>query len=304
MGAVEEIATAPRRPAGGGFLRGPRTTLRELLRRPAGVIGLLVVGLLIVLAIAPGLVAPYEPDQQVLVDRLQGPSAEHLLGTDKLGRDILSRLIHGVGIALVVALPAVLSALAIGLLIGVTAAWRGGLLDSILVIVLDALQAFPAVILALALLALLGPSLRNVIIVIAIAFIPGYARVARALVFSMKGNQWVEAERALGASPLRIVLSHILPNILPSLFILMAMDIPSAIVIEAGLSFLGLGVQPPTPSWGVILADGFESVMQSPWAIVFASIVLMISTLGFTLLGETVRDIVDPRLAGIQRRRI
>jgi len=140
--------------------------------------------------------------------------------------------------------------------------------------------------------------------VIAIAFIPGYARVARALVFSMKGNQWVEAERALGASPLRIVVSHILPNILPSLFILMAMDIPSAIVVEAGLSFLGLGVQPPTPSWGVILADGFESVMQSPWAIVFASIVLMISTLGFTLLGETVRDIVDPRLAGVQRRRI
>lgn len=228
---------------------------------------------------------------------------DHLLGTDRLGRDTLSRLIYGVGIALIVALPAVLSALVIGLLLGIVAAWRGGLIDAVLVIVMDVLQAFPAVILALALLALLGPSLRNVIIVISIAFIPNYARVSRALVFSAKANQWVEAERALGASTLRIVFTHILPNILPPLLILMAMDIPSAIVIEAGLSFLGLGVQPPTPSWGAILSDGFQNIMQSPWGVVFASIILMITTLGFTMLGETLRDIVDPRLSGLTRRR-
>jgi peptide/nickel transport system permease protein len=228
---------------------------------------------------------------------------DHLLGTDRLGRDTLSRLIYGVGIALIVALPAVLSALVIGLLLGIVAAWRGGLIDALLVIVMDVLQAFPAVILALALLALLGPSLRNVIIVISIAFIPNYARVSRALVFSAKANQWVEAERALGASTVRIVFTHILPNILPPLLILMAMDIPSAIVIEAGLSFLGLGVQPPTPSWGAILADGFQNIMQSPWGVVFASIILMITTLGFTMLGETLRDIVDPRLSGLTRRR-
>lgn len=228
---------------------------------------------------------------------------DHLLGTDRLGRDTLSRLIYGVGIALIVALPAVLSALVIGLLLGIVAAWRGGLIDALLVIVMDVLQAFPAVILALALLALLGPSLRNVIIVISIAFIPNYARVSRALVFSAKANQWVEAERALGASTLRIVFTHILPNILPPLLILMAMDIPSAIVIEAGLSFLGLGVQPPTPSWGAILSDGFQNIMQSPWGVVFASIILMITTLGFTMLGETLRDIVDPRLSGLTRRR-
>ena len=196
-----------------------------------------------------------------------------------------------------------LSALVIGLLLGIVAAWRGGLIDAVLVIVMDVLQAFPAVILALALLALLGPSLRNVIIVISIAFIPNYARVSRALVFSAKANQWVEAERALGASTLRIVFTHILPNILPPLLILMAMDIPSAIVIEAGLSFLGLGVQPPTPSWGAILSDGFQNIMQSPWGVVFASIILMITTLGFTMLGETLRDIVDPRLSGLTRRR-
>lgn len=299
------IATPPR-PASStrqSRLHGVTTTLQQLIRRPAGLIGLIIVAGLIILAVVPGVFAPYEPDAQTISDRLQGPSMEHLLGTDRLGRDTLSRLIYGVGIALIVALPAVLSALVIGLLLGIVAAWRGGLIDAVLVIVMDVLQAFPAVILALALLALLGPSLRNVIIVVSIAFIPNYARVSRALVFSAKANQWVEAERALGASTLRIVFTHILPNIMPPLFILMAMDIPSAIVIEAGLSFLGLGVQPPTPSWGVILSDGFQSIMQSPWAVVFASIILMITTLGFTMLGETLRDIVDPRLSGLTRRR-
>ena len=297
------IATPTRTSARQSRLHGVSATLQQLIHRPAGLIGLIIVVALIILAVVPGVFAPYEPDAQTISDRLQGPSMEHWLGTDRLGRDTLSRLIYGVGIALVVALPAVLSALVIGLLLGIVAAWRGGLIDAVLVIVMDVLQAFPAVILALALLALLGPSLRNVIIVISIAFIPNYARVSRALVFSAKANQWVEAERALGASTLRIVFTHILPNIMPPLFILMAMDIPSAIVIEAGLSFLGLGVQPPTPSWGVILSDGFQSIMQSPWAVVFASIILMITTLGFTMLGETLRDIVDPRLSGLTRRR-
>ena len=297
------IATPTRTSARQSRLHGVSATLQQLIHRPAGLIGLIIVVALIILAVVPGVFAPYEPDAPTISDRLQGPSMEHWLGTDRLGRDTLSRLIYGVGIALVVALPAVLSALVIGLLLGIVAAWRGGLIDAVLVIVMDVLQAFPAVILALALLALLGPSLRNVIIVISIAFIPNYARVSRALVFSAKANQWVEAERALGASTLRIVFTHILPNIMPPLFILMAMDIPSAIVIEAGLSFLGLGVQPPTPSWGVILSDGFQSIMQSPWAVVFASIILMITTLGFTMLGETLRDIVDPRLSGLTRRR-
>ena len=297
------IATPTRTSTRQNRLHGLSATLQQLIHRPAGLIGLIIVVGLIILAVLPGIFAPYEPDAQTISDRLQGPSMDHLLGTDRLGRDTLSRLIYGVGIALVVALPAVLSALVIGLLLGIVAAWRGGLIDAVLVIVMDVLQAFPAVILALALLALLGPSLRNVIIVISIAFIPNYARVSRALVFSAKANQWVEAERALGASTLRIVFTHILPNIMPPLFILMAMDIPSAIVIEAGLSFLGLGVQPPTPSWGVILSDGFQSIMQSPWAVVFASIILMITTLGFTMLGETLRDIVDPRLSGLTRRR-
>ena len=168
---------------------------------------------------------------------------------------------------------------------------------------MDTVQAFPAVILALALLAVLGPSLRNVIIVIGVSFAPGYARVARALVLSSKQDHYVEAERALGAGTRRIVGVHILPNIVAPLFILLAMDMPGAITVEAGLSFLGVGVQPPTPSWGVILADGFDRVRDTPWPVIGAGGFLMITTLGFTMLGETLRDVVDPRLSGVRRWR-
>jgi peptide/nickel transport system permease protein len=195
----------------------------------------------------------------------------------------------------------VTAALLAGLVLGVIAGYAGGIIDSVMIVIMDTLQAFPAVILALALLALLGPSLRNVIIVIAVAFTPNYARVSRAMVLAAKENQWVEAERSLGANVSRIVTVHILPNIIAPLVILMAMDIPSAIATEAGLSFLGLGVQPPTPSWGVILSEGFENVVLSPWGIISASAALMIATLGFTMLGEALRDVADPKLGRTRR---
>jgi peptide/nickel transport system permease protein len=152
-------------------------------------------------------------------------------------------------------------------------------------------------------ISVLGPSIRNLIIVIAVAFTPNYARVSRALVLAAKQNQWAEAERSIGARSWRIIVIHILPNIAPSLFVLMAMDIPSAITTEAGLSFLGLGVQPPTPSWGTELADGFSYILQSPWGVISASLALMIATVGFMLLGEALRDLVDPRLARLRRQR-
>jgi peptide/nickel transport system permease protein len=275
--------------------------LRGVARRPKGLAGLVIVCGLILIALFPSLFAPYSPDAQNIVDRLQGPSREHLLGTDELGRDLLSRVIFGARIALGVSIPAVSAALLVGLVLGVVAGYAGGLIDSVMIVIMDTLQAFPAVILALALLSLLGPSLRNVIIVIAVAFTPNYARVSRAMVLAAKENQWVEAERSLGANVGRIVTVHILPNIIAPLVILMAMDIPSAIATEAGLSFLGLGVQPPTPSWGVILSEGFENVVLSPWGIISASAALMIATLGFTMLGETLRDVADPKLARTRR---
>jgi peptide/nickel transport system permease protein len=283
------------------FLARRNRIAREIVRRPAGCFGLVVVvSLLVIVAFAP-LISPYGEATQNIAARLQNPSLSHPLGTDQLGRDILSRLFEGTRVALGVSVPSVLGALAIGLLLGMAAGYLGRHADNVLLVVMDTLQAFPAVIMALALLAVLGPSLRNVIIVIIVSFAPGYARVVRALVLTTKQNPYIEAERSLGASGLRITAIHILPNIVPPLFILLAMDIPSAITVEAGLSFLGVGVQPPTPSWGVILADGFGRVRDSPWPVLFAGLALMITTLGFTMLGETLRDIVDPRVARLSR---
>lgn len=272
--------------------------LREVARRPGGLFGLIVVVGLFVVVVAAPLVAPYSATQQDIANRLAGPSLHHLLGTDELGRDLLSRVIYGARIAMAVAVPAVLLAMAVGLVVGLIAGYFGGGTDQVAIVGMDAVQAFPAVILALALLAVLGPSLRNVVIVIAVALAPGYARVVRAMTLAAKQNQYVEAELSLGVSTTRLTAYHLLPNIAPPLFILMAMDMPSAIAIEAGLSFLGLGVPPPSPSWGALLADGFTYVLISPWAILAASLALIIVTVGFTMLGEALRDVLDPKLSG------
>jgi peptide/nickel transport system permease protein len=275
--------------------------LREVVRRPNGLLGLsIVVCLLVVVVFAP-LLAPYDPSAQAIPDRLQGPSLHHLLGTDELGRDLFSRLIYGTRIALGVAVPAVLGAMVCGFVLGLAAGYIGGWIDSALIVLMDTLQAFPAVVLALALLTVLGASLRNVIIVIVVSFAPSYGRVVRALVLSTKENPYIEAERALGASTLRIVGVHIVPNIVAPMFILLAMDIPSAITVEAGLSFLGVGVQPPTPSWGLILSEGFDRVRDTPWPVIGPGLALMITTLGFTMLGETLRDAFDPRVSRLGR---
>lgn len=290
-----ELASAP--PA----TQRSASTLRVVARRAGGRFGLCVILALATLALFAPLIAPFDPAAQDVASRLQGPSSTHLLGTDHLGRDLLSRLIHGVRIEFAVAVPAVLGALVLGLLLGLPAGYFGGWIDNVVVVVLDALHAFPTVVLALTLLALLGSSLPNVILVLAISLAPSFARVARASVFAVKHSPYVDAERILGASPARILILHILPNIVPPLFILVAMNLPTAIAVETGLSFLGLGVQPPTPSWGVIMADGFDRVRDAPWAVGWTSIALGVTTLGFTLLGEALRDVLDPRLSGASR---
>jgi peptide/nickel transport system permease protein len=273
----------------------------RLASSPAGLFGLVVVTGLLVLAVFAPQIAPYDPAHLDVVNRLQGPSADHLLGTDQLGRDLLSRLVFGVRVELRVAIPATIGALALGVLLGLVAGYLGGRVDNALIVVMDTIQAFPAVILALTILALLGPSLGNVAIVLGVALAPAFARVTRALVLAVKQNPYIEAERSLGAGTPRIVLVHVAPNILPPLLTLVAMTLPIAIAAEAGLSFLGLGVQPPTPSWGVILADGFTYVRDAPWAVVWTGLALMVTTLGFTFLGEALRDELDPRLAGALR---
>ncbi len=290
----------PVRPTRRGRARG---ALWSLLTAPGGTLGTVIVVGLIVLAVFGPELAPYSFSSIDVNATLQGPSLHHLLGTDQLGRDILSRLIYGTRIALEVAVPAVACALACGLVLGLLGGYLGGLVDNAVVLLTDTFQSFPAILLALVLLTVLGSSLRNLVIVIAVAFLPNYARTSRALVLSVKQNQYVLAERAIGASRLRIMARHITPNIVAPLFILLAMDIPSAITVEAGLSFLGLGVRPPNPSWGTILADGFSSIYQAPWAVLFASLALAIATIGFLTFGEALRDVLDPRLRGVSRWR-
>ena len=275
--------------------------LGDVLKRPLGALGFaIVLGFALVVIFTP-VIAPHSSDALDIPHKLEGPSSTYLLGTDHLGRDILSRLIYGSRIALGTALSAVGLALTLGLLLGLISGYGGSTIDNIILVILNSIQAFPAVILALAMLALLGPSLLNVILVIGFTWAPGYARVVRAQVLSVKENTYIEAERSLGASRKRIVLIHVLPNILAPLVILVAMDIPVVIAFEAGLSFLGLGAPPPTPSWGAILSEGFRFIRNSPWPITWAALTLMLTTLGFTLFGETLRDVLDPRFSGLWR---
>ena len=280
-----------------------RGAVGALLGTPGGTLGSIIVLGLIVLAVFGPQLAPYSFSSIDVNATLQGPSLHHLLGTDQLGRDILSRLIYGTRIELQVAVPAVACALFCGLVLGLLGGYLGGLVDNVVVLLTDTFQSFPAIVLALTLLVMLGSSLRNLVIVIAVAFLPNYARTSRALVLSVKQNQYILAERALGASRRRIMARHITPNIVAPLFILLAMDTPSAIAVEAGLSFLGLGVRPPNPSWGTVLADGFSSIYQAPWAVIFASLALAIATIGFLTFGEAMRDVLDPRLRGVSRWR-
>jgi len=258
--------------------------------------GLLVAVAVLLLLVPLGpVLAPYSASRQDIANRLQGPSMSHLLGTDELGRDLLSRLLSGVRVELGVAIPAVLMALVIGSVIGIAAGYVGGIVDDISVLAMDTLQSFPAVILALLLLSLLGPSLRNVIVVIAIAYAPTFGRVTRALVASTREREFVLAERSLGASHSRVILRHIWPNVTAPLVILVALNVPSAIAIEVGLSFLGLGVPPPTPSWGAMLDEGFKYMRSSPWGALSAMAAVMITTLTLASFGDSLRTISDPR---------
>ena len=270
----------------------------EVLSRPLGALGFIIVlGFVLTVIFAP-LLAPYGYADQDIPNRLQGPSRQYLLGTDHIGRDILSRLIYGSRIAFGVALPAMGIALTGGLVLGLFAGYLGGLADNVVLVLMDTFSSIPVLMLALTFLVMLGPSLLNLVIVIGLSWSPGYARIVRAQVLAAKQNVYVEAERSLGASSWRIAQRHILPNVLAPLLIMAAMDLPWVIVFEAGLSFLGMGVRPPTPSWGAILSDGYVKIRQSAWPVLWPGLALVLTTLGFTLLGEALREVLDPRLSG------
>ncbi|MBI1777103.1 MAG: ABC transporter permease [Proteobacteria bacterium] len=272
--------------------------LRRMCSMFSGVVGLAIVAVIIASALFAPWIATHAPDQLDILNRFALPSAEHWLGTDHLGRDLFSRLVHGSSVAMAVALTAIGLALTTGTVLGTLAGFLPPRSERFVLILFDIISSFPSLVLALAVVAVFGPSASMVILVVTVTLTPHFGRVARAQVLSLKNAPFLEAERIIGASRARIVVYHILPNILGSLIVLASMDIPVVISIEAGLSFLGLGVRPPLASWGVLIQDGYQFLSESWIPVVTASAALAVATLGFTLFGEALRDAVDPRLRG------
>lgn len=278
------------------FLQGASNTLKRLCREPLSLIGLILVSMVIFSAVFANLLMPYDPFALDVMNRLAPPSADHWLGTDQLGRDTFSRVLLGGQVAMKVALASIALALTFGLILGMLAGFGPRWLDNIILVLFDTVRSFPAIIFALAVVTLTGPSISIIILVVAITSTPIYGRVVRTQTQSLSQQEFVLAEQSMGAGLIRILGTHMLPNVIGPLLILASMDVPVVITIEAGLSFLGLGVQPPTPSWGSILNDGYSYISNSPWPIIAGGIPLILTTLGFTFLGESLRDLFDPKL--------
>ena len=268
----------------------------RLRNEPMGIFGLVLVLLVVLCAVFAPFLVTHDPNSLDIVNRLVGPSFDHWMGTDQLGRDVFSRVVMGSRIAVWVALVTVSLSLGIGLVLGMMAGYGPKWMDSGLLLLFDTLRSFPTIMFALALVTVFGPSLQTVIIVIVATTFPVYGRMVRTQTQALAGNEFIVAEEAMGAGMMRVLGVHILPNIVGPLFIVASMDIPVVITIEAGLSFLGVGVRPPTPSWGAILNDGYAYIRNTPWIIIFGGIPLIVTTLGFTFLGESMRDMFDPKL--------
>lgn len=270
--------------------------MRRLWRDPLGALGLILVALIVVMALGADVLAPYGPNLPNVKARLLPPSELHWIGTDQLGRDIFSRVLAGSRIALWVAAVSSFFSLLGGLVLGLLSGYGPRGLDSLLILLFDSIRAFPTVLFALAVVTVLGPSLATIIIIITIFNVPVYARIVRTQTLSLRATEFILAERSLGAGPVRVLVVHMLPNVIGPLLILVSMDVPVVITIEAGLSFLGLGVRPPTASWGSILNDGYSFIRNTPWMVIAGGVPLILATLGFTFLGEALRDAFDPRL--------
>ena len=283
-----------------------RTWMRSLLdvarRKPLGTAGAVVTLLLILSAVLAPLIAPFDPYDFNLTDqglplRQQAPNGEFLFGTDALGRDVLSRIIYGARVSLMVGFLSVALGTTVGTAIGLASGFWGGKVDQVLQRIVDTFMAFPGIVLALAVIAVLGQSLMNIILVIAIVIAPGTSRVIRGAVLAVKENIYVEAARSIGASDLRISIRHVLPNVFAPVIIIATAWVGNAIVIEAALSFLGMGTPPPTPTWGGMLAgEGQRNLENAPWLAIFPGLAISIVVLSFNMLGDALRDVLDPRL--------
>jgi peptide/nickel transport system permease protein len=279
----------------------PKTTpaWARLISNRSGLFGLLLVTIYLSVGLA-GLLGwtPYPPNETHPTTRLKAPSETFVLGTDLLGRDIASRLMVGAAYSLRVALLSVGIAATAGTMIGTISGYAGGLLDNVMMRVMDVFFALPAQLLALVIVSVAGPGLNTTVGAIAIVYTPIFARVARGPVLSVKEMEYISAARALGVSDTRIVLRHVLPNTLPPLIVQVSLALSWSLLTEAGLSFLGLGVQPPAPSWGVMLSESRGIAEMAPWLMLFPALAIMLGVLGFNLLGDGLRDVLDPRQRG------
>ncbi len=272
-----------------------RRALRRLLRRRGAVVGMVVIAAFALLALLAPLVSPYDPIATNWALVRKPASAAHWFGTDELGRDILTRVVFGARASLMAGLVSVSIALTVGVPVGMVAGYRGGFLDSLISRITDAMLACPFLILAIALAAFLGPSLSNAMIAIGVTATPIFVRLTRAQVMNVKVEDYVEAARAIGNPPWRIALFHILPNILPALLVQATLSIAAAIIAEAALSFLGLGQQPPAPSWGSMLNSAQRFLTSAPWMAIWPGLAIFLTVLSFNLVGDGLRDALDPR---------
>ncbi len=276
-----------------------RDFLRRLWHVRLAGVGLIIVGIVVLTALFAPLLAPYDPTQKNTRNLLKAPTFQHPLGTDELGRDTLSRVIYGARISLEVGVIAVGISLVIGVLLGLVAGYTGGATDAIIMRIMDGLLAFPALVLALAITAMLGPSLNNVMLAIGITGIPSFARLVRGQVLTTKRLEYVQAAQSVGASDWRLMLRHILPNILAPIIVQASISVAAAILAEAGLSFLGLGIQPPTASWGSMLNVAKGYLGRTAWLAIAPGTAIFITVLGFNFLGDAIRDVLDPRLRSL-----
>lgn len=272
------------------------TTFRRLIKGKLAVAGLIVFLVVILVSAFAPLISPYDPNATDMMALLNGPSARHLLGTDELGRDVLSRVLYGTRISLGVGVVAVGLAIVLGTTLGLIAGYWRGRVDTIIMMVMDSVWAFPTLILALAITATLGPSLINVMIAIGLVFTPGFARLVRSMVLTVRKQEYVESARSIGLNNRKIILRYILPNITSTIIVQASLNAAQAIITEASLSFLGLGIQPPEASWGSMLKAGYPYLETAPWLSLFPGFAILIVVLGLNFLGDGLRDALDIKI--------
>ncbi|MDQ0300787.1 peptide/nickel transport system permease protein [Salibacterium salarium] len=289
---IHQPVEKPRNP----HIENFKNIVKRLKKNKAAMVGGFLILLFVITAFVGPYLVPFSAGEQVLVNKLQGPSAEHWFGTDHLGRDIFSRIIHGMSITLYIGFFSVVIGAIVGVIFGIISGYFGGKIDTLIMRAMDILLAFPGILLALGVVTILGPSLNNVIIAVGVFSVPSFARIVRGSTLSVKELEYIDAVRALGASDFRIIVRHVLPNVFSPIIVQATLRIATAILTAAGLSFLGLGAQPPKPEWGAMLSDGRNYIFDAGHVALFPGLAIVIVVLAFNIFGDGLRDALDPKM--------